>query len=497
MPSYAGHDRAVLSLHQLTANTEDTAKDIKATKKEELLGKSKCLERVYILGCFERRRTIYSQQVRALNLIHTIYSMFGVQRNPRLAVIGAGPAGLTAAVAAANLGFHTTVYEHRRPFDTFLNASSREVHPRLFEWPNEGWHLRNAGLPFFNWTAGSIGEVRKGWMSELKAHENQLGPTGTGKLHLVTGSPLIDLTFEKPRVVLDNDSQMFNVVIIAVGFGDESFPAESVINRNNGSFWAMAPAAPNGPDELVEISGMGDGAVQDLLLSTISDFSWDDIAHILYDLDQELDALKSFTLRMESSRYDSRTLDFRYQSESSVNVGPLVEVFSRRLNGRSVRICWDERHLVSRSMSPVNRILLLNLLKCEQHGLRIERRPRIKLVNVTENDGLLHSNYEKPDALEPYRSVPGLHPANAVFIRHGFEPHELTTLFEQSSRDAILTDAIESLRQLVGNNPALAAPNCIPLWRFGETDTYREHGTLSRLNPVVRASVEATFQRQT
>src|SRR4051812_48144348 len=66
---------------------------------------------VYLLGCLERRVTLFSQQMRALNLIYSLFEEERVGTGDRVAVVGGGAAGLTAAVAAALCGCHVTLLE--------------------------------------------------------------------------------------------------------------------------------------------------------------------------------------------------------------------------------------------------------------------------------------------------------------------------------------------------------------------------------------------------
>jgi hypothetical protein len=57
---------------------------------------------VYVVGCLEPQVSIFSQQVRALNLVWALASTERLGRRAgSLAIVGAGFAGATAAVAAA------------------------------------------------------------------------------------------------------------------------------------------------------------------------------------------------------------------------------------------------------------------------------------------------------------------------------------------------------------------------------------------------------------
>jgi hypothetical protein len=52
---------------------------------------------VYILGCFARRVTVYSQQIRSLNLVCALLQSRRITKNTEVAIVGAGVAGMTAA----------------------------------------------------------------------------------------------------------------------------------------------------------------------------------------------------------------------------------------------------------------------------------------------------------------------------------------------------------------------------------------------------------------
>ena len=65
---------------------------------------------VYLLGSLNRHITVYSQQCRAINLIHTLIHTGGLD-GKSVAVVGAGFAGLTAACALAQRGWSVRVHE--------------------------------------------------------------------------------------------------------------------------------------------------------------------------------------------------------------------------------------------------------------------------------------------------------------------------------------------------------------------------------------------------
>src|SRR5271155_5680130 len=95
---------------------------------------------VYVLGCFARYQTLYSQQVRALNLIAAMCETGHLRQGTRLAVVGAGAAGLTAAAAGAYRGASVTLLEQLEgPMEIQRNNRQRWLHPRIYDWPDPAW----------------------------------------------------------------------------------------------------------------------------------------------------------------------------------------------------------------------------------------------------------------------------------------------------------------------------------------------------------------------
>ena len=92
---------------------------------------------IYILGCYARYLTLYSQQVRALNLVAALSETGEISDGKRVAVIGAGAAGLTAAVAAAARKAQVIVLEKSEGvMELQRNNRQRWIHPHIYDWPN-------------------------------------------------------------------------------------------------------------------------------------------------------------------------------------------------------------------------------------------------------------------------------------------------------------------------------------------------------------------------
>lgn len=168
---------------------------------------------VYVLGCLERRVTIYSQQVRALNLAAALFDDKRLVPGDEVLVIGAGAAGLTCAAGLHRLGAAVRVLEKAKDILPILRGKpKRWVHPGIYEWPFEDATRDRAGLPLLDWRAGMVEDVER----QLRAGWN---PTG-----LAVTPGVRDVTICTDRVTWNpggRESQA-KVIVLAVGFGLES-----------------------------------------------------------------------------------------------------------------------------------------------------------------------------------------------------------------------------------------------------------------------------------
>ncbi len=110
---------------------------------------------VYLVGSFARHVTIYSQQVRAINLIDALCRTGQIGRSTSVIVVGAGVAGLTAAAAALVRGASVTLVEQGTDLSPIQSeAGARYLHPHIYDWPLQAVQGSRAGLPLLDWEAG-------------------------------------------------------------------------------------------------------------------------------------------------------------------------------------------------------------------------------------------------------------------------------------------------------------------------------------------------------
>lgn len=182
--------------------------------------------RVYLLGCLEKRVTVYSQQVRALNLIYALRSENLVEADDEIAIIGGGVAGLTAAAAAAREGLDVTVLEKdSQLLHVFRGCDKRWLHPRVYDWPAPGSLRDDADLPVLTWSADRASTVVERLLEQWQACRDAHGSS----LRVHTGVDVDEPEQDSDRWALTWrpgwQTGEFKVVILAAGFGIErGFP---------------------------------------------------------------------------------------------------------------------------------------------------------------------------------------------------------------------------------------------------------------------------------
>lgn len=181
---------------------------------------------LYVLGCFARRVTLYSQQVRAMNLVYGLYRTRKLLHGMEIAVVGGGAAGLTAAAAAAYRGARVTLFDEvEGPMELQQNNRQRWIHPYIYDWPYldesflDQFQTGDAGLPLLTWSADYAANVA----NEITAQWERMRSAYAIKTNWSVKNLELDLTGRR-LVSLQWDgrgSADFGLVILAVGFGLE------------------------------------------------------------------------------------------------------------------------------------------------------------------------------------------------------------------------------------------------------------------------------------
>lgn len=240
---------------------------------------------LFVIGSFDRRITFYSQQVRALSLVHALKELGYLHANPRIAVVGGGAAGVTAAAAVALVtGSQIVLFESA---DALLPLQSttdrRRLDPHIYDWPAHYTTDPIADLPILDWESGTCRAVRDDVLLGFEDIVVRLAPRLERRLrHQVTALirtadgyqlDITDLNAPPPPPGAELREQ-FHMVFLAVGFGLE--PGEPVPAIQSASYWTDAgvPVAEfaGRPTPRFFVSGAGDGGLIDFVAAGARDF---------------------------------------------------------------------------------------------------------------------------------------------------------------------------------------------------------------------------------
>ena len=226
------------------------------------------LPNIYFVGPYTKRINFASQQTRALNLIWALSSTGKLPSNAKVAVIGAGLAGITAAAALKRLGHSVTIYEARKKggFPIQKNSAIRYTHPTLNFWPEVDLDP-GANFPFFYWTADICSEVIS---AVLRQHHEELSG-----IEIADNSEVARFDInqaKKPSLDMKRGALLgpFDAVIVATGF----LPEVCLEGTTACSYWDNDDfVKPSGraPSSFL-ICGAGDGGLLEVLRLAYEDF---------------------------------------------------------------------------------------------------------------------------------------------------------------------------------------------------------------------------------
>lgn len=220
---------------------------------------------IYVIGSFDRKTSLYYQQVRALNLVW----LLGERPGP-VCVIGGGIAGVTAAAALLTRGQAGVTLLERGPELLALQRHNhtRRIHPHLYAWPAAGSEQPEAGLPLLDWRAGLSADVAAAWLAELETLSRRRPAdvqimTGAGAEALEPDAAGWRVRWRQGDQV---QAQVFAQVILALGVGIE----RTVEGLPLHSYWEDDNLHGNGGRLLV--SGCGEGGLLEVLRLRLRDF---------------------------------------------------------------------------------------------------------------------------------------------------------------------------------------------------------------------------------
>jgi hypothetical protein len=391
---------------------------------------------IFWIGKRAVRLTFLSQQQRALNLVWALNRTGKLVAGSKVAVVGAGLAGLTAAFAAHQLGSKVVLFERRSvPLHLQRGCQLRFIHPHILDWPALHSDVRLTNLPCLNWGAGMAEDVSsmvlEGWLSvereiesRYNCHVRSVDTTGAGLLPILKGEGQ-DQNFD----------YVCDCVILAVGFGlERKLPGIPLLSYwENDNFGRPIISDPIPRRYLV--TGCGDGGLIDAIRLRINAFDHaefilrlqgqsdiDDIKLRLMGIDKEVtdDLRKKFGETIELEIPDRERLENEL-------VGSLLEEKYRQLT-----IPESLKLFLTRELRE-DTIVYLNSLYRSPLNLKASILNRFLIFILIQYGGLRYR--AGPVEVKPYSAPNGYEatfkhcdfPAETIFVdevvtRHGPVP---------------------------------------------------------------------------
>jgi hypothetical protein len=340
---------------------------------------------LYVVGCLERRVTLYSQQVRALNLVSALIDAGRITRETKVAIVGGGAAGLTAAaaIAVAVPDVQTLdVYERKpEPLHLQLRSRDRYLHPHLYDWPQPGSLQQTAGLPLLDWSAGSAGEVAQQILQEFERI------TASTRIRLQTEQRVDRIEDFGPgmgcrlRVASHSASgYRYDICLLCIGFGDELLSSG---NERNHSYWdanlSASPLRGAADSQSIFVSGRGDGGLVDFMIAAFDGRSHAEILQLVTG-HPGLAEVERVLLEVEAEVWQpGSTLDiedaYHRRLRPVLPATLLADVAAALRRNADVLLHTRDRHLFRKDTAVLNRfIVFLALAASHQYGLHALRR---------------------------------------------------------------------------------------------------------------------------
>ncbi len=383
---------------------------------------------IFFLGCFESRVTLYAQQVRALNLVDAIIASGRVRPSGRVAIIGGGAAGITAAAAFALEMPGLQAIDLYEAKDELLHlqigSTHRYLHPHIYDWPEAGALRLNAGLPILDWSAEVAGNVAENLRQQFAAIKDKHRALQVHYGRKVTGvRPYAQLgcrvfTTRDPNGVDD----LYDTVILSTGFGYERDLTDRTF-----SYWAPMPQAASirtaDAESRILVSGNGDGGLVDFLTLALRTWSHQDLCQFITHY-PGIGPVTERLLEIEHEIWNATSVPdiyatYRDRVLDSLPVGMLLDIAEKLRSDVRIVLHTREPHLFRRDTAVLNRLGACLVIEADQR----QERDRITVITGTDiigsafdpevifSDGFkfspsyrfLRFGVEKEENLEPFR----------------------------------------------------------------------------------------------
>jgi hypothetical protein len=273
----------------------------------------------FMIGVFHSNITIYRQQILALNIVYAMLEAKIANTTSKVLIVGAGVAGITAALALHKKGVSVDILEKS---DVLIpiqySCDIRPVHPFIADWP-EDWSLNPyTDLPFLNWSYASASKVCEKISSEFNSYLipendnlNLYTRSNERKFRCDMNKTLYNVSFEAQKN--SSDAVMpwhkdYHIILYATGFGTEE--SDLIKGKGSKSYWRNDDYSQKRIGKQLTqflVTGTGDGGITDICRITLESFSQVKIAHEFSKIgDGNLyDKLKLIKTAFNNKRSDS------------------------------------------------------------------------------------------------------------------------------------------------------------------------------------------------
>lgn len=369
----------------------------KAAEISAIIDRSKiAVPQVFAVGCFAKRVTFHSQQHRALNLIWALFETGALNGKSKVAVVGGGLAGMTAAIAADCKGCSVTIYEESSLLMLMQNGNvTRHIHPNIYDWPQAGSAERSTSLPFLNWRAAVAKDVRERILRDWDRLSTRITIVTNQRIDSVflIGTDL-HISSRSPYLL-----EKFDCVLIATGFGAE----REIAGIDFQSYWSsdsLHQSPVKGVNRRIHylVTGCGDGGLIDVQRLLIDQYDHGQFTEQFINL-PEVKALENEIIIIEAEikseffKGSNQDIDaFIYSKYQTLKIPNSLGVWVQNRLRKNIKVTLNSGSTswTSIKATPLNRFITYLLSSCRVidyiSGIIIETKKDGNQYTVTFND---------------------------------------------------------------------------------------------------------------
>jgi hypothetical protein len=342
----------------------------------------------FVVGSFDKRITFYSQQVRGLNLAYALHASGGLKNKWRLAVVGAGAAGLSLSAALALLlpDAAVDVFEsEQQALNLQRGCTRRHLHPHIYDWPLKGATKAEADLPILDWTADTSDKVAEHVVQQFEGiavHCKRLVLHTLRKVTAIERDGEDFTVFHEGPNSAGRASGNYHAVFLALGFGHER-KLEGLGHRPY-SYWSdeSVPGEPKAGLDTTRffVSGSGDGGLVDFAAAALINFDHHDLVRVITTF-PGVERIADKLLAIEFLA-DSHGAGYDFFAAYEREVGDWVRekglqsIFEQKLRARaSLTFNTEGEQLLESATSLLNRFAFFVVMQAAKaRGMSVEHR---------------------------------------------------------------------------------------------------------------------------